>query len=47
MIAYGVTIDGFMAQVRAGLEGRSVAKRAVPEQYVILRALLFAKEYWA
>jgi hypothetical protein len=29
-----------------GLAARSVSNRAVPEQYVILRSLQFAANYW-
>jgi hypothetical protein len=43
-------IQDFMHQVRTdpewGLSSRSVNNRAVPEQYVILRSLQFAANYW-
>lgn len=39
-------IRQFMTEIQEAIKVRSVAKSAIPEQYVILRALLFAKEYW-
>ena len=36
----------FMQEIRDGIEIRSIAKSSIHEQYVILRSLLFAKEYW-
>ena len=41
-----VMISEFMERIRKELTGRSVAKAAVPEQFVILRALQFAENYW-
>jgi hypothetical protein len=39
-------IRDLMADIRAELAGRCIASRAVPEQYVILRCLQFASNYW-
>jgi len=39
-------IGDFMNEIRDGITSRSVANSTIPEQYIILRALLFAKEYW-
>lgn len=39
-------IKEFMKETREGIKGRSVAKSVIPEQYVILRTLLFAAEFW-
>jgi acyl-CoA synthetase (AMP-forming)/AMP-acid ligase II len=35
-----------MMMVHHGIRGRSVLKSAIPEQYIILRSLLFASEFW-
>lgn len=39
-------IRDFMKEIRKGIKDRSVSKSAIPEQYIILRALLFANEFW-
>ena len=39
-------IQELMDQIRTQLVGRRVDKAAIPEQYVILRALQFAANYW-
>lgn len=39
-------IHDLMAQIRDGLKGRAVSNNAIPEQYVILRSLQFASNYW-
>jgi len=39
-------IGDFMRQIHAGLAQRSVAHSAVPEQFPLLRTLLFAAKYW-
>lgn len=39
-------IKEFMDEIRKGIQGRSVSRSAIPEQYVILRSLLFAAQYW-
>jgi hypothetical protein len=39
-------IKDFMKEIRDGIKDRSIAKAAIPEQYTILRTLLFAAEYW-
>ena len=39
-------IKDFMQDIREGVSERSVSKSTIPEQYVILRALLFAAEFW-
>ena len=43
-------IQDFMDQIRSdsewGLATRSVRNKSVPEQYVILRSLQFAANYW-
>jgi hypothetical protein len=39
-------IREFMEQIRLGIKDRSVSKSAIPEQYMILRTLLYAAEYW-
>jgi hypothetical protein len=38
-------IRDFMREIRDGIKSRSVAKSAIPEQYLILRTLLFANEF--
>jgi hypothetical protein len=35
-----------MSDIRRYLEQRSIQSKAVPEQFVILRSLLFAAHYW-
>lgn len=39
-------IQDLMQKIRSDLNGRSVNNNAVPEQYVILRSLQFASNYW-
>ena len=39
-------IRDFLNEIRNGIKDRSVAKSAIHEQYVILRTLLFANEFW-
>lgn len=39
-------IAEFMKDIRMSLEGKKVAKAAIPEQFVILRSLQFALNYW-
>lgn len=39
-------IKELMTEIRQELKKRSVAKSAVPEQFVILRALQFASDFW-
>jgi hypothetical protein len=39
-------IDDLMKEIREALAGRKIMKAAVPEQYVILRSLQFAENYW-
>lgn len=39
-------IHDLMAEIRTGLQHRAVSNNAVPEQYVILRSLQFASNYW-
>jgi hypothetical protein len=39
-------IDDLLKEIRDDLSSRSVARAAVPEQYVILRSLQFAAHYW-
>jgi hypothetical protein len=39
-------INDLMAEIRSGLRGQTVSNNAVPEQYVILRSLQFASNYW-
>lgn len=39
-------IKDFMRAIRDGIKGKSIAKEAIPEKYVILRTLQFAGEYW-
>jgi hypothetical protein len=41
-----ILIKDFMNQIYRGLETRKVRNAAVPEQYVILRGLQFAANYW-
>lgn len=39
-------IDEFMADIRQEISSRQIRNAAVPEQFVILRALQFAASYW-
>jgi hypothetical protein len=39
-------VGDFLNEIREGIADRSVAKNTIPEQYVILRSLLFVKTYW-
>lgn len=39
-------IGDFMRTIRKGLDGHSVESKSVPEQFPLLRSLLFAKQYW-
>jgi hypothetical protein len=39
-------VGDFMKEIRAGLAARSVSRAAVPEQFPLLRTLLFAAQYW-
>jgi hypothetical protein len=39
-------IGDFLQKVRVGIKKRSISKNGIPEQYVILRAMLFAHTYW-
>ena len=39
-------IGDFMRSIRDGLAARSVARSGVPEQFPLLRSLLFAAQYW-
>jgi hypothetical protein len=39
-------IGDFMRTIQAGLRNYSVAHSAIPEQFPLLRSLLFALQYW-
>jgi hypothetical protein len=39
-------ISDFMREIQEGLRKHSVAHWAVPEQFPLLRSLLFAAQYW-
>jgi hypothetical protein len=39
-------VGELLDEIRKDLSSRLIAKAAVPEQYVILRALQFAANYW-
>jgi hypothetical protein len=39
-------VKDLMQQIRADMQKRNIAGSIVPEQYQIMRALLFASEYW-
>lgn len=39
-------IRDFMAEIRAGVSDRRVAQAAVPEEFLLLRTLQFAAEFW-
>lgn len=41
-----VLIGDFMRTIQSGLAGHSVESKSVPEQFPLLRSLLFAKQYW-
>lgn len=41
-----VMIKEFMEEIRKGLEGKTIMNAAVPEQFVILRSLQFARHCW-
>ena len=41
-----VFIREFMANIRAGIRHRKVAKAAIPEGLPLLRTLQFAAEFW-
>ena len=39
-------VKDFMSDIRTKLAGRSIAKAAIPEQFIILRTLQLAMNYW-
>jgi hypothetical protein len=40
------TVNAFMNEIKNGIQGRQIRNQAVPEQFVALRALQFASNYW-